>query len=309
MGLKLVVDSSIGFSQKEALAKGLSFIPLSVTIGDKTFSEGIDITPDEFYRFLDQGFLPKTSQPSPQLYIDAFNEATKNGDNALLLSISSKVSGSFQAANLARSMCDHPERIFLFDTLSFFGGIQILLSEAEARADEPIEELLAYLEDLKTRIRVYAGMDTLTYVYKGGRLSKFHLALGIFLHAKAIGMLDEGSVVLAGKAIGTKNAMKFVVDKTKENEIDFSYPCFLLYSSDRPIMDRFASEYFYPAYPEKKDLPVIQIDPLIGSHIGPLVYGVFYVSVEKDETKRSLLAELREKILTKLHHGKKPAGE
>jgi EDD domain protein, DegV family len=309
MGLKIVVDSSIGFSKEEAVARGLSFIPLSVTLGDRTYLEGVDITCEEFYRLLDQGFFPKTSQPSPKLYMEAFNEAAKNGDNVLLLSISSKVSGSFQAANLARSMCSHPEQIFIFDTLSFFGGIQIILSEVEARAEEPIAALLAYLEDLKTRIRVYAGMDTLTYVYKGGRLTKFSLALGIFLHAKAIGMLDEGNVVLAGKAIGTKNAMKFVVDKTKENEIDFSYPCYLLYSSDRDILDRFASEYFYPAYPSRKPLPVIRIDPLIGSHIGPLVYGVFYVSVEKDETKRSLLAGLREKLLNKLRPAKKTKSE
>jgi len=309
MGLKIVVDSSIGFSQEEALAKGLFFIPLSVTIGEKNFSEGVDLTPEEFYRLLNQGFLPKTSQPAPQRYLEAFNEAAKNGDNVLLLSISSKVSGSFQAATLARSMCDHPERIFLFDTLTFFGGIQIILSEVEARAGEPIADLLAYLEDLKTRIRVFAGMDTLTYLYKGGRLTKFSLALGIFLHAKAIGMLENGSVVLAGKAIGTQNAMKFVVDKTKTNAIDFSYPCYLFYSSERAIMDRFASEYFYPAYPKVKDLPVLQIDPLIGSHIGPLVYGVFYVTVEKDETKRSLLADLRAKLRNKLYQTKTPKSE
>ena len=309
MGLKIVVDSSIGFSKQEALAKGLSFIPLSVTIGDRNYSEGLDITPDEFYSLLAQGFFPKTSQPSPQLYLEAFNEAAKNGDNVLLLSISSKVSGSFQAATIARSMCDHPERIFLFDTLTFFGGIQIILSEVETRTEEPIADLLAYLEDLKTRIRVYAGMDTLTYLYKGGRLSKFNLALGIFLHAKAIGMLEDGSVVLAGKAIGTQNAMKFVVDQTKTNPIDFSYPCYLFYSSERGILDRFASEYFYRAYPDKKDLPILQIDPLIGSHIGPLVYGVFYVSVEKDEAKRSLIADLRERLRNKLHQGKKPKKE
>lgn len=305
MGLKIVVDSSIGFSQEEALARGLSFIPLSVTIGDRNYSEGVDLAPDEFYRLLGKGFLPKTSQPSPQLYLESFNEASKNGDNVLLLSISSKVSGSFQTATLARSMCDHPERIFLFDTLTFFGGIQIILAEVEARSEKPIADLLAYLENLKTRIRVYAGMDTLTYLYKGGRLSKFNLALGIFLHAKAIGMLEDGSVVLAGKAIGTQNAMKFVVDQTKTNAIDFSYPCYLFYSSDRAILDRFASEHFYPAYPEKKDLPVLQIDPLIGSHIGPLVYGVFYVTIEKDEAKRSLLSDLHERLRNKLHQGKK----
>ena len=104
MALKFIVDSSIGISQAEALKKGLYFVPLAITIGGKTYTEGVDITADEFYKLIDNGPLPKTSQPSPQLYVDAFNDATKNGDDVLLLSISSKVSGAFQAANLAKTM-------------------------------------------------------------------------------------------------------------------------------------------------------------------------------------------------------------
>ncbi|MCI2111482.1 MAG: DegV family protein [Bacilli bacterium] len=293
MALKVVVDSSSGLSRADALAQGLYFVPLSVTIGEKTFSEGVDITADEFYKLIADGPMPKTAQPSPKLYLDVFEEASKDGDDVLLLSISSKVSGAFQAATLARSMCHHPERIHLFDTLSFFGGIRIMLEETLHRIGEPIGELIAYLADLRGKIRVFAGMDTLDYVYKGGRLSKFHLALGIFLHAKPIGTLEDGSVILAGKVIGTKNAMKFVVDRSKAEPIDFDYPCYLFYSSDRAILDRFLDQHFYPAYPDKKDLPIIQIDPLIGSHIGPLVYGIFYVSVEKDKKKRSLIQKVR----------------
>ncbi|MCI1245173.1 MAG: DegV family protein [Bacilli bacterium] len=294
MALKIVVDSSSGLSRADALAQGLYFIPLSVTVGEKTFSEGVDITADEFYKLIAEGPMPKTAQPSPKLYLDVFEEASKDGADVLLLSISSKVSGAFQAATLARSMCHHPEKIHLFDTLSFFGGIRIMLGEVLNRLEEPIDELVAYLTDLREKIRVFAGMDTLDYVYKGGRLSKFHLAVGIFLHAKPIGTLDEGSVVLAGKAIGTKGAMKFVIDRSKAEPIDFAYPCYLFYSSDRAILDRFSSQHFYPSYPDKSNLPIIQIDPLIGSHIGPLVYGIFYVSVEKDKKKRSLIQKVRD---------------
>lgn len=299
MALKIIVDSSIGLSQKEALERGYFFIPLSITLGEKTYAEGIDITPDEFYALIGKGFLPHTGAPSPELYRLAFNEATKEGDEALLLSLSSKISGAWQAANLAQKECDHPEKVHRFDTLSFFCGSQILLQEAEEKQDLPINDLLDYLEDLKKRIHVFAGMDTLTYVYKGGRLSKFHYALGIFLHAKAIGTLEDGLVTIAGKAMGTKNAMAFVMDKTREYPIDFSYPAYVFYSSDKAILDRFLNEDFYPAYPEGKAWPVAQINPLIGSHIGPLVYGVFYVAKEKEETpKRSLFKKIHEDI----HH-------
>lgn len=302
MALKFVVDSSIGLSEQEAKEKGYGFVPLQISLGDKTYTEGVDLTADEFYALLAQGLMPHTAQPSPVLYQQVFEQLSADGSDVLLLSLSSKISGAFQAANIAKNDCVHPEKIYLFDTLSFFAGSQILLQEAEAHQDLPIEELLAYLEDLKTRIHVFAGMDSLTYVYKGGRLSRFHYALGVFLHAKAIGTLDQGTVVLAGKAMGTKNAMGFVIDKTKEFPIDFSYPAYLFYSSDKAILDRFENEAFFPAYPEGKALPVAQINPLIGSHIGPLVYGVFYVAKEVVETpKQSLFAKIHKDIRSILH--------
>lgn len=297
MALRIVVDSSIGFSEKEAKERGYLYIPFSITLGEKTYTEGVDITADEFYALLAQGLMPHTAQPSPELYRLAFNEASAQGDEVLLISLSSKISGAFQAANIGRNDCEHPEKIHLLDTLSFFGGSQILLAEAEAHQDLPIADLMAYLEDLKTRIHVFAGMDTLNYVYKGGRLSKFHYALGIFLHAKAIGTLDEGLVVLAGKAMGTKNAMAFVINKAKEYPIDFSYPAFRFYSSDPAIMERFEQDYLYPEFPETKNWPLEQINPLIGSHIGPLVYGIFYVSKPVgDSPKPSLFAKIHQDI-------------
>lgn len=302
MSLKIIVDSSVGLTKAEALERGYFFIPLSILLGDKNYTEGVDLTPDEFYALLAQGLMPHTSQPSPELYREAFDAATEAGDEAILLSISSKISGSWQAANIALKECKHPEKVHLFDTLSFFCGSQILLHEVEEHQDLPIADLLEYLEDLKKRIHVFAGMDTLTYVYKGGRLSKFNYALGVFLHAKAIGTLDEGCVTIAGKAMGTKNSMVFVMDKTREYPIDFSYPAYAFYSSDKGILDRFLSEYFFPAYPDRKDLPIRQINPLIGSHIGPLVYGLFYVAKAKEETpKRSLFQKIHEDIHNVLH--------
>jgi len=302
MALKIVLDSSIGFTKEEALKQGFYFIPFPITLGEKTYTEGVDITPDQFYGLLAQGLMPHTAQPSPELYREAFNDASAHGDEVLLLSLSSKISGAFQAANIAKNECDHPEKIHLLDTLSFFCGSQILLHEALEHQDLPIAELMDYLEDLKTRIHVFAGMDTLTYVYKGGRLSKFHYALGVFLHAKAIGTLDEGCVVLSGKAMGTKNAMNFVVDKAKEFPIDFSYPAYLFYSSDPTILSTFKRDYFLPAFPEAKDWSIAQINPLIGSHIGPLVYGIFYVSKPTETTpKLSLFQKIHQDIHSVFH--------
>jgi DegV family protein with EDD domain len=303
MSRKIVVDSSCGLSQEEALKRGYLYVPLAVTLGEKTYTEGVDITADQFYGLLNQGLFPKTSQPSPELYLQAFNKGLEEADEVLYVSISSKVSGAFNAATLARNECQNPSKVYLFDSLSFFAGIEIILEEISHHPDLEINELLTGLEELKKRLRVFAGMDSLNYVYKGGRLSKFHYALGIFVHAKAIGTLDEGSVVLAGKALGTKNAMKFIIDRTHNEPIDFSYPCYLIYSSSQDILTNFTENYFSPAYPDAKSLPIRQIDPLIGSHIGPLVYGVFYVAKNQDK-KKTLLERLHDDLHAKLHKEK-----
>jgi DegV family protein with EDD domain len=306
MAIEILVDSASGITAEEAKARGLLFAPLMVTVGNQTFTEGVDITPDQFYALLGHGDFPKTSQPSPQAYLDRYLEAEEKKDDVLVISLSSKVSGAFQSATLAREMSGYADHIRIVDSLCFFAGSRILLKEALDKRDTlPLEALAEDLEVIVKKIRVYAGMDTLDYVYKGGRLSMFHYALGIFLHAKPIGTLNEGTVVLAGKALGTKNAMKFVIDKLHEDPIDFSYPCYPLYSSDKSILDRFMKEYLLPAFPAAKFMDPLQINPVIGSHIGPLVYGVFYVRTPLPEKKPSLLEKVNDTIREKLQDLKK----
>ncbi len=306
MAIEILVDSASGITAAEAQERGLLFVPLSVTVGGQTFSEGVDITPDQFYSLLGHGDFPKTSQPSPQAYLDCYLAAEEKKDDVLVISLSSKISGAYQSAVIAREMSGYADHIRIVDSLCFFAGSRILLKEAlDKRETLPLEALAEDLEAIVKKIRVYAGMDTLDYVYKGGRLSKFHYALGIFLHAKAIGTLDEGAVVLAGKALGTKNAMKFVIDKLHDDPIDFSYPCYPLYSSDKNVLDRFMKEYLLPAFPNAPFMEPLQINPVIGSHIGPLVYGAFYVRTPLPEKKPTLLEKVSESFHEKLQDFKK----
>jgi DegV family protein with EDD domain len=306
MAIEILVDSASGITAAEAKERGFLFVPLSVTVGGQNFTEGVDLTPDQFYALLGHGAFPKTGQPSPQAYLNCYLAAEAKKDEVLVISLSSKISGAYQSAILAREMSGYGDHIRIVDSLCFFAGSRILLKEALDKRDAlPLEALAQDLEALVKKIRVYAGMDTLDYVYKGGRLSKFYYALGIFLHAKPVGTLDEGSVVLAGKALGTKNTMAFVIDRLKDDPIDFSYPCYPLYSSDKSILDRFMAEYLLPAYPTAKFMDPLQINPVIGSHIGPLVYGVFYVRTPLPEKKPNLIEKVNDSIREKLQDLKK----
>jgi DegV family protein with EDD domain len=306
MAIEFLVDSASGITAEEAKEKGLLFASLFVTIGGKTYTEGVDITPDQFFSLIGHGDFPKTSQPSPQAYLEEYLKAKAKGDEVLVLSLSPKISGAFQSAAIAREMSGYGDHIRLVDTQCFFAGTRILLQEAFAKKDVlPLEALARDIEALVPRIRVYAGMDTLDYVYKGGRLSKFHYALGIFLRAKPIATLDEGAVVLAGKALGTKNAMGFIIDELKKDPIDFSYPCYPIYSDVKAILDRFMAEYLKPAYPNAPFMDPLQINPVIGSHIGPLVFGVYYLRTPLPEKKPNLFEKVQESLHEKLQDHRK----
>ncbi len=287
--IQILVDSACGWSFEEAQQQGLLFVPLTVHIAGQDFVEGVDITPDKFYQILvESGEFPKTSQPTPEAYLKQYLAAKAKGDDVLVIPLSSKLSGSYQSALLAKDMADYPGHIRLVDSLAITVGIQLLVKEAKAKIGTlSLEEIGLHLEALAKRIRMYAGFDTLNYLFKGGRLSRLSLTAGVLMHAKAICALKDGSVEAIGTALGTKNAMKFVVEASKKEPIDFAYGIYPFYTSDKTLGERFVNEYLTPAYPATPFSPLSQFDPVIGGHVGPLLYGVLYVRTPLEEAKRS----------------------
>ena len=116
--IKFLVDSGSDYDVKEAEEKGICFAPLSITFGEETFLDGIELQRSEFYdRLVNQDQFPKTAQPSPETFLKFFNEAKENGDEIIGVMISSEISGTYQSANIAKQMCDY-DGIHLIDSLS-----------------------------------------------------------------------------------------------------------------------------------------------------------------------------------------------
>lgn len=316
MSLKIVTDSTCALTQEEAKELNVTIVPLTITFGEKSYRDGVDLTHEEFCDLLlkcDSSHLPKTSSPAPMDFVNAFEEAKSKGDEVLGLFLSSKLSATYQTALMAKDMVEY-DKIHIFDTLSFVGGLKILILEARRLEDEmSIDDLVAYLDKLKDRIRIYAAVDTLEYMYKGGRLSKLAYALGSILAFKPVCALKEGKIAVCDRARGSKAAIKMVVERTVKHAVDFNYPIIFGYSYSKDKMNEFI-QAFNENYKKEYDYATTPISSVITTHVGPNCIAIFYI--REGEGKPSLLKRIKsrvddinesvhEKVQTLFHHKEK----
>lgn len=279
MAIRIVTDSAADYSAQEIEKRDIICIPMSVTFGDTTFLDGVDISKDEFFeRLQDGGEFPKTSQPSPTSFLECFNEAKEAGDTVIAILVSGALSGTIQSAMLARSMAEY-DKIYIVDSKIATLGMRLLVDRAVvmraqgANACQIVEEL----EILRSRIRLFAGLDTLEYLYKGGRLSKTQASVGNIVNLKpVVTFTPEGAVELCGKQIGIRHAYKQIAKMLEEQKPDKNYPIYFLYSYDKKNCAGFIQSLQKKGY--DVSAPKLRgIGATIGTHIGVGAFGIVYV--------------------------------
>ena len=273
--IKIMVDSGSDSRMDSGLCD--FHIPLTVSIGGKDYLDGQNLTADRFYELLTATEeFPKTSQPSPEMFLESFEKAKEAADEVLCFTISSALSGTYQSASIAKEMVDY-DGIYVIDTRMVSHLIGILTSHAKKRILDgaTAAQIAEECEELKTRVKVLAGVDTLEYLYKGGRLSRAGAAVGQVAGIKPVVMFTpEGAVTVAGKAIGVNRAMQFILNKLKQAEIDPAFPVYSLYTWGTAHTEKLEKSL------QELGITVAdrrQVGPTIGAHVGPNVYGVVYV--------------------------------
>lgn len=276
--IRILLDSSADFSAQEANERNLELVPINITLNEKNYLDGIDITKDEFYDLLTSSEeFPKTAQPSPQDYLDLFEDAKEKGDSIIYLSLSSALSGTFQSATLAKNMIEYDE-IYLIDTLSATRAIRLMAEYACKLREEGKDAaaIAAELEDFKSRVVVLAALDTLEYLYKGGRLNKATAAVGELANLKPIiTVTEEGKIGVPGKALGRNKALASLTKMITSKEIDTSFPIYSLYAFGEENTEKLEQKLGKEGVRVTKRL---QIGPTIGCHVGPGAYGVVFVT-------------------------------
>lgn len=274
--IKIVLDSA---SDCDITGKqNHCFIPLTVTIGGKDYLDGVNLDKKTFYELLISGEeFPKTSQPAPQTFVELFEAAREQGDELIYFALSSALSGTYQSAMIAKEMVEY-DGIYLVDTCSVSYGIGIIAEQAEKLRDSgaSAEEIVSAAEELKRKIRIIAAVDTLEYLYRGGRLSRGAAAVGSVAGIKpTITVSQEGTVSILGKNLGKGRAMQHMMKILAGVQRDERYPVDTLFTYG----EENCAELEEKLKGEGCQLGTrLQIGSAIGAHVGPGAYGVLFVA-------------------------------
>ncbi|MBE6758872.1 MAG: DegV family protein [Ruminococcaceae bacterium] len=278
--IKLLVDSSADLSAEALARMGAVSVPLGVTIQGGDYLDGVDLSRDRFYEMLtDASEFPKTTMPSPAAFVEHFERAKNSGDQLICILLSSALSGTYQSAVTAKAMVDY-DGIFIVDSLAAASCIRILAEHAERLITDghTAGEIVLSLEQLKGRVHVYAALDTLEYLYKGGRLSRAAAAVGTIANLKPIVTFDgNGSVVVCKKSLSRARARTDLMEIIRSKNIDPAFPVYSLYTSGTENVE-YLEQQIADAGINLTERT--QIGPAIGSHVGPGVYGLFIVERE-----------------------------
>ena len=277
--IRIITDSSADLEPREYEQLGITCIPLTVFFGDTEYQENVNLSKDQFYELLYSGGTPKTAQPSPQLLLDLFEDAKAAGDEAIYFSISGAISGTYQTACATKAMADY-DGCYVCDSKNATGGLRVLLEEAVKLRDQgkSAREIIEGVEALQDRIVLYACMDTLEYLYRGGRISQTVYKLGTMAQVKPILRVTEaGAIEVPAKAMGMRKGMDFLCKRVEARKPDLNHNFYAMYTGDRSNGLALAEKFRAMGY-DIPDEKVINVGAAIGSHVGPNACGMVYVA-------------------------------
>lgn len=272
MSVKIIIDSACDIEKADADKLGLTFLPLKTIFGEEEFLDGITISHMEFYeKLIESEHLPTTSQIPPHEYESVFEKIKANGDTAVVITLSSKLSGTYQSANIARD--GYEDCIWIVDSENVSIGQQILIRYACQLRDEGLSasEIASKLDEKKKDIRVIALLDTLEYLKRGGRISGAAAVAGNLLSIKPVIAIVDGEVAMLGKARGSKNGNNMLHEEiSKCGGIDFSMPFRLGYTGlSDTLLQKYVADHDMLWKEHVDTLPINTIGSTIGTHVGP----------------------------------------
>ena len=279
MSVRIVIDSACDLPKSTADNLGLAYLPMRTIFDNEEYLDGITLNGEQFYeKLIETDTAPKTSQIPPSEFEAAFEQIVSAGDTALCITVSSKLSGTYQSAMIAAERFG--DQVIVVDSLNVTVGEQLLVLRAVQLRDEGWSawEMAEILNHEKKRIRLIALLDTLEYLKKGGRISSTVAFAGALLSIKPVIAIVDGEIEMLGKARGSKNGNNKLVELVQSSRgIDFDRPFMLAYSG---LSDHMLRKYIsdsHELYEGKTDhLPVCRIGSTIGTHVGPGAFGLAF---------------------------------
>ena len=271
--IRILTDSMSDICQEEAAAWGLEVLPLSVRFGQEEYLDGVELSREDFFRrMVAADELPKTSQISPERFRDAFERALSDPqDEVVCITGSSKLSGTYQSAVLARSFLEVPERVHLIDSLSAsLGEAQLVLAALHMRSTMASGAVLAKkLLEIREHCQLVGQLDELKYLVLGGRLNAAVGAVGSSLHIKLMLRMSDGRLHQAGLCRSHAKVYQWYADQLRACPPDPAYP--VIVAGAMCDEETRAVISFIQGSGAAQGAPILQryVGTVIGTYVGP----------------------------------------
>lgn len=277
MAVRIITDSASDITREDVAAAGnpaLTVLPLSISFGNTTYEDGVNLSHRRFYELLVEGDdLPMTGQVNPYAFEQAIGEARTAGDEVIVITLSGKLSGTNASANTAAASFD--SGVYVVDSKNVTVGERVLVDYALRLVGEGLSavDIATALEQAREDIYVVGLLDTLEYLRRGGRIPASAAALGKLLSIKPVITIEDGAVELLGKARGSKNGRNLLTQQVEAaGGIDFAMPIALGYAGlDDALLRKYIedSRHIWEDHIALEDLPVHSVGATIGTHVGP----------------------------------------
>ncbi len=275
MAVRIITDSTVDIAEKYSSL--FTVVPLTVSFGDEDYIDGVTINKQEFYEKLTSApELPKTSQATPEVFIKEFEKLKEKGEEAVVITVSSRLSGTYQSACIAAE--DYPN-VRVVDSMNVSIGSGVLAEYALRCASDGmgLEDLAQHLSKKRNEIGLVAMVDTLEYLKKGGRISGAAAFAGGVLGIKPVLTVRDGELAVLGKARGSKKANNLLAEQIRRDGVDFSMPLLLGYTG---LSDNTLRQYIQDSQSLWQDqvpnLDCVRLSSVVGTHAGPGAVAVAY---------------------------------
>lgn len=279
MGIRIVIDSTSDVTEDIIKKYNLKMVPLTVNFENESYLDKIELSTSEFFEKLTKSEkLPTTSQVSPGDFVEAFSEILLEGDQVLGIFLASEFSGTYDSARIAKDMIGS-DNIYIIDSKSVCLGTFALILEAIelVNQNKTIVEIVDELERLKEKILAVAGLDTLKYLEKGGRLSKGQAMVGSLLNIKPILEIKGGKLSVIEKIRGKNKTIKWFDEWIEKNNYNLSNKTVLLFHAQNYNQLKVLRKTIEEKY-EIKNIIEQEIGAVIGTHAGPGVLGIGFLN-------------------------------
>jgi len=279
MAVAIVTDSTSDIEPSRAEALGVTVVPLMVLWGDKSFRDYVDLTRPEFYaKLAAEPVLPTTSQPTAAMFEAAFRPLVERGDEVLCVVVSSKLSGTINAARAAASVFpDATIRIVDSETAAGGLGMQILLANEMRKQGATLDQIEAELIEEEATQRLYACVPDLSHLQRNGRIGKAQALIGSLMKIVPVLRLKDGEVAAEAQVRTMTRARQAMLDLTIQNTPDPANARYLvMHTNALPLAQSVLEELRARlGGVEPKLLDILEAGPVIAVHAGPGAVGIF----------------------------------